>query len=199
MVKVFQYAVALTGGIATGKSTVAEIFSTLGFEIIDADTIGHEVLNAQSEKIAEMFGKEMLVGGSVDRKALGAIVFADSSKRKALERLLHPRIYDEIEKRAQCLDEKKEVYLVDIPLFFEGSRYPIEKVLLVYTPQALQLKRLLQRDKSTEVEAKQRIKSQLPIEEKVKKVRYVIDNSATLTDLKEACKKIAQEIKDDFK
>ena len=198
MVNVFTYAVALTGGIATGKSTAAKIFATLGFEMIDADKVGHEVLDAQSLKIAEMFGADIVSNGKVDRKALGAIVFASKTKRESLEALLHPLIYNEIEKRASILDAKKKVYLVDIPLFFEGSRYPIEKVLLVYTPQDLQLKRLMQRDASTEAEAKQRIESQLSIEEKVKKARYVIDNSATLTDLEKECKRVAQEIKKDF-
>ncbi|NOR54932.1 MAG: dephospho-CoA kinase [Sulfurovum sp.] len=198
LVKVFKYAVALTGGIATGKSTVAKIFATLGFEMIDADKVGHEVLDAQSLQIAEMFGADIVINGKVDRKALGAIVFADKSKRQALEQLLHPLIYDEIEKRAKSLDEKKKVYLVDIPLFYEGSRYPIEKVLLAYTPQDLQLQRLMQRDESTEQEAQQRIDSQISIEEKVKKARYVIDNSATLTDLENECKRVALEIKKDF-
>ena len=90
------------------------------------------------------------------------------------------------------------MYFVDIPLFFEGSRYPIEKVLLVYTPESLQLERLMQRDQSIQAAAQQRIQSQIPIEEKVKKARYVIDNSATLTDLKKECRRVALEIKKDF-
>lgn len=199
MVEPFAYAVALTGGIATGKSTVAKIFASLGFEIIDADKVAHEVLEAQKDQVAKMYGANLIVDGRVDRKALGAIVFADSQKRKALEALLHPLIYDEIQRRAKILDEKKAVYLVDIPLFYEGSRYPIEKVLLVYTPKTLQLERLMQRDGSTKKEAQQRIDSQMSIEEKVKKARYVIDNSATLTDLEVACKRCAQEIQKEFR
>ncbi len=198
MVNVFTYAVALTGGIATGKSTVAKIFATLGFEMIDADKVGHEVLDAQSLKIAEMFGADIVSNAKVDRKALGAIVFASKTKRESLEALLHPLIYDEIEKQASILDLKKKVYLVDIPLFYEGSRYPIEKVLLVYTPAALQLERLMQRDKSSKEAALKRIQSQMDIEVKVKKARYVIDNSVTLTELETECKRVAQEIKKDF-
>jgi len=106
MVNVFTYAVALTGGIATGKSTVAKIFATLGFEMIDADKVGHEVLDAQSLKIAEMFGADIVSNAKVDRKALGAIVFASKTKRESLEALLHPLIYDEIEKQASILDAR---------------------------------------------------------------------------------------------
>ena len=198
MVKAFKYAVALTGSIATGKSTAANILRVLGFEVIDADKVGHEVLNAQHLKIAEMFGTLLVKEGKVDRKALGAIVFASRTKRKSLEDLLHPLIFNEIEKRAKVLDAKRSPYLVDIPLFFEGSRYPIEKALLVYTPHALQLERLLLRDESSQDAAQQRIDSQISIEEKVKKARYVIDNSATLADLEKECKRVALEIKKDF-
>jgi len=198
VVKAFKYAVVLTGSIATGKSSVAKILGTLGFEIIDADKVGHEILDAQHVKIAEMFSSTMVSNGKVDRKALGAIVFASQTKRKSLEDLLHPLIFNEIEKRARLLDVQKKVYFVDIPLFFEGSRYPIEKVLLVYTPPSLQLERLMQRDHSSKEAAQLRIDSQLSIEEKVKKARYVIDNSATLADLEKECKRMALEIKKDF-
>ncbi|MDQ7084889.1 MAG: dephospho-CoA kinase [Sulfurovum sp.] len=187
MVKAFAYAIALTGSIATGKSSVARHFRLLGFEVIDADTLGHEILNQQHQCIATLFGQALVTEGKVDRKALGAIIFDDKSKRERLEALLHPLIYQAIEERALALDSKKQVYFVDIPLFFEGNRYPIGKVLVVYTPPSVQLQRLMQRDKSSQEEAQKRIDSQIAIEEKVKNAEYVIDNSGTLRDLEKNC------------
>lgn len=117
----FEYAIVLTGGIATGKSTVADYFAKEGFKIIDADRIAHDVLDGQHQKIAQMFGETFVKQGKVDRKALGAVIFADSSKRKALESLLHPLIYSEIEHRSEELDKHKVTYLVDIPLFLRRT------------------------------------------------------------------------------
>ena len=93
----FKYAVVLTGSIATGKSTVSKMLTASGFHIIDADQIAHKILDEQYQAIAEMFGETLIRDGRVERKALGSIVFADSAKRKALEALLHPLIYDERE------------------------------------------------------------------------------------------------------
>ena len=194
----FEYAVALTGSIATGKSTAAKLLAKLGFEIIDADLISHEVLNEQYKVIATTFGQELVQDGIVNRKALGNIVFSDDSQRQQLESLLHPLIYERIESLAENLDKKKKPYLVDIPLFFEGNRYPIEKSLVVYTPTVLQESRLMHRDGSTLEESKNRMGLQVSIEEKRKKADYVIDNSGTISQLEHECKRIHAEIVKDF-
>ena len=193
----FEYAVVLTGSIATGKSSASKILASMGFEIIDADHVAHQVLNGQSEAVSKLFGAELVHSGVVDRKALGSIVFADSTKRKMLEYLLHPLIYDEIEKQASLLDNKKQPYLVDIPLFFEGGRYPIKRSIVVYAPPELQLARLIERNGFTQEEARLRIDTQIPVEEKRQKATYVIDNSGTLTHLESECKRVAKEIRDD--
>ncbi len=195
----FTYAIALTGSIATGKSTAASFLSELGFDIIDADSIAHQILNEEQNTIIELFGKDIIKKGLVDRKALGAIVFSDEIKRKQLENLLHPLIYTRIESLSMRLDEKKKPYLVDIPLFFENNRYPIRKVLLVYTPSLLQLQRLVKRDALSTSEAQKRIDIQMAVEEKRKKADYVIDNSATLASLKRECLRVKNEIAGDFK
>jgi dephospho-CoA kinase len=194
----FKYAVALTGSIGTGKSSVAKILSKEGFAIVDADTIAHDILNAQKHTIVKMFGEGVVRNDEVDRKALGAIVFADALKRKKLESLLHPLIYEYIESVCIVLDKEGEPYFVDIPLFFEGKRYPIEKVLVVYTPKERQLARLMQRDKASKVEAQQRIDTQIDIEEKVKNASYVIDNSGTLAALEQKTIHVVEKIKKDF-
>jgi dephospho-CoA kinase len=193
----FRYAIVLTGSIATGKSTVSKLLTSLGFQIIDADKIAHEILDEQHQSIAEMFGEKFVSEGKVDRKALGAIVFADSEQRKKLEALLHPLIYKEIARLSVKQDKLGEPYFIDIPLFFEGGRYPIEKSLVVYTPKEQQLERLMHREGYTEEEALNRIQTQIPVEEKRKLASYVIDNSGTLTQLEKECERVKEEILND--
>ena len=98
--KPFKYAIALTGGIATGKSTVCNILKLYGFSIIDADEISHKVLEEQKEKIAKIFGKEYIKDNKVDRVALGKLIFSDKNSKKLLENLLHPLIKKTIEKES---------------------------------------------------------------------------------------------------
>jgi len=193
----FEYAVVLTGSIATGKSSASKVFASMGFEIIDADHVAHQVLENQSEIVVKLFGDEIMQDGRVDRKALGGVVFSDSVKRKMLEDLLHPLIYDEIKRQALLLDMKKTPYLIDIPLFFEGRRYPIKRSIVVYAPSHLQLERLMERNGFTQEEALSRIETQIPVEEKREKATYVIDNSGTLTHLEKECKRVTKEIRDD--
>jgi len=193
----FKYAIVLTGSIATGKSSVAAWLASQGFHIIDADKVAHRILDEQNQAIAAMFGSALVKKGRVDRKALGAIVFSDSAKREKLEALLHPLIYDEIERLSEQQDQFKKPYFIDIPLFFENERYPIERSLVVYTPKEQQLERLIQRDGYSEEEALKRINAQLPVEEKRKRATYVIDNSGTLTQLEKECDRVKEEILND--
>ncbi len=194
MVKPFGYAIALTGSIATGKSTVVTHFKAFGFDIIDADKISHRILDEQHKTIAEMFGAGLVHQDKVDRKALGSIIFGDSKKRTKLEALLHPLIYKHIEHLAIALDKSKEPYLIDIPLFFENKTYPIERVILVYTPKELQLQRLIIRDKSSQADAQKRIDTQICIEEKRHYSTYIIDNSSTLEALAKECVRVKDAI-----
>ena len=194
----FKYAIALTGGIATGKSSATIILSLYGFRFIDADKIAHQILDQQHMAIAEMFGSDLVFDNKVDRKSLGSIVFADSAKRKILESFLHPLIYDEIERQAHMEEQFQKPYIIDIPLFFEGGRYPIEKSLVVYTTREQQLQRLMQRDKYNQTEASNRIDSQMSIEEKRKKATYIIDNSGDLKQLQHECERTKEAILKDF-
>jgi len=194
MVMAFKYAIVLTGSIATGKSSTVKLLEASGFHIIDADKIAHKILDEQHEAIAQKFGETLVHEGKVDRKALGAIVFSDKTKRKELEALLHPLIYDEIERLSIEQDRLGKPYFIDIPLFFENKRYPIEKSLVVYTTEEQQLERLMQREGYTKEEALNRIHSQIPVEEKRKLATYVIDNSGTLTQLEKECERVKEEI-----
>jgi len=188
----FEYAVALTGGIATGKSTVAKFFSFFGFTVIDADNIAHEVLDQQYKAVGKLFGDEVIKNKKVKRKKLGKIVFKDEKKRKELEALVHPLIYEEIERLSEAEDRLVKPYLIDIPLFFETKRYPIEKSLLVYTDKKTQIKRLMHREGYSKKEAKRRIDSQLDIEKKRKKSDYIIDNMDDLNHLKNECERVKE-------
>jgi len=183
----FEYALVLTGGIATGKSTVANFFKEFGFKIIDADKIAHETLEKNQAKIIELFGEEYVVDGSVDRKALGGLIFSNKEEKLKLENLLHPLIFSEIEVQSKKLDRDKKPYFVDIPLFFESSRYPIKKSIVVYIPKEQQLQRLIKRDGTSKEEALQRINSQLPIDEKKQRATYIIDNQKDLEALQHEC------------
>jgi len=194
----FTYAIVLTGGIATGKSTVADCLMHLGFCVIDADTIAHKILEEQYQTIIKMFGKDVVKDNHIDRKALGAIVFEDITKKKQLEALLHPLIFDEIERLAKIEDAKQKPYFVDIPLFFETKRYPIDKVLVVYANREEQLKRVMKRDGYTKQEAQKRIDSQIDIEEKKQKATYVIDNSENKEHLQSFCETIKEKILGDI-
>lgn len=195
----FEYAVVLTGGIATGKSTVANIFQEYGFEIIDADKVAHRMLDLHSDKVACLFGEEYVSHGVVIRRKLGALIFGNKEEKLRLEGLLHPLIFTEIEKQALLLDKEKKPYLVDIPLFFETNRYPIKENIVVYVPHELQLARLIKRDTCSKEEALERINSQMSIEEKKQHATYVIDNQGTLKTLQLHCDRVKEKIISNYK
>ncbi len=194
----FKYAYALTGGIATGKSSVIELLQHSGFRVIDADKVAHEVLDEQHQKISEVFGEEVVNEGKVDRKLLGSMVFSDPQKRKVLESLLHPVIYTKIAALSDTLDKRAEPYIVDIPLFYEGGRYAIENVIVVYASKEQQMERLMQRDSYSKEEALARIESQIDIQEKRDNATYVIDNSGNLKQLELETERIKNEILGDM-
>ena len=194
----FDYAVALTGGIATGKSSVARMFEADGFTVIDADKIAHEVLESQQQEIAKMFGDAMIQQGKVDRKALGAVVFSDPSKRHMLESLLHPLIYAQIEAQAESEDAKKRPYIVDIPLFFEGKRYPIKRSLVVYATPTQQLERAMLRDGLSEDAVRKRMAAQMDIDAKRDMADYLIDNTEDKTQLRVEYEQTKEQILKDF-
>jgi dephospho-CoA kinase len=183
--KTFEHAVALTGGIATGKSTVSQLLLKEGFDIIDADKVAHTMLDMHADGIVELFGETYLEEGRVNRKKLGSIIFNNLENRKKLESFLHPLIYAEIARQSQALEKKKKPYIVDIPLFFETKNYDIKKVALVYAPLKMQRERLIKRDGFSVEEANSRIDSQISIELKKEKSAFVIDNSQDLDHLQD--------------
>ncbi|GHQ17718.1 dephospho-CoA kinase [Helicobacter pylori] len=183
---VLKNAIALTGGIGTGKSTTIKILESQGYHILDADKIAHQLLQEHRFKIARHFGSDILEKGILNRKKLGTIVFQNASELKWLEGFLHPLIRECMLKKAYELEKNHQAYFLDIPLFFEvgGKKcYPVSKVVLIYVPRVLQIERLLERDKLKEAEILQRLACQMDIEQKRTMSDYIIDNSSSLKDL----------------
>ncbi|GAA8892507.1 dephospho-CoA kinase [Helicobacter pylori] len=183
---VLKNAIALTGGIGTGKSTTIKILESQGYKILDADKIAHQLLQEHRFKIAQHFGSDILEKGILDRKKLGAIVFQNANELKWLESFLHPLIRERMLQKACELEKNHQAYFLDIPLFFEvgGKKcYPVSKVVLIYAPRALQIERLLERDKLKEAEILQRLACQMDIEQKRLMSDCIIDNSSGLKDL----------------
>lgn len=191
----FRYAIALTGGIATGKSTVASLLALNGMRVIDADTISHEILDDSCEWVRENFGDEFIDGSRVDRAKLGTLVFSDKEAKKKLEDFLHPKIRAEIERRSKKQDSFKFPYLIDIPLFFENGAYDIKESVVVYVPKDIQLERFMKRNGYSKEESLRRIESQMDIEEKKKRATWVIDNSKDLKHLQLECEEFIEKIK----
>jgi dephospho-CoA kinase len=190
----FKNAIALTGGIATGKSTVCNLFKLHGFLTIDADNIAHKLLDENSGKIASMFGEKYVENGKVLRKELGKIIFSNEENKLKLEALLHPLIKEEIIKESRIFEQQDKPYFIDIPLFFEKMHYPIPKSLVVYTPKDLQIKRLMDRDNITKEEALLKISNQMDIEEKKDLADMIINNSSNLKNLQQEVERVIKEI-----
>jgi dephospho-CoA kinase len=182
--------VALTGGIATGKSYVRAAVAARGVPTIDSDRIVHDLLAADAGVVAEVaarFGPGVLhAGGGVDRQALGRVVFSDAGARTALEAIIHPRVYDRIGAWAAEQEQGGAAWVVaDIPLLFETGRQGAFDIVVVAacSPDA-QLDRLLRRDGMSEETARARLAAQWPIAEKVRLADYVIwtDGAFEATD-----------------
>ncbi len=184
--------VGLTGGIACGKTNALVEFERLGVYGIDADQIGHEVIQPDGSaygEVVEKFGAEVLnEDGTVDRGRLGRIVFSDESRRQDLNQIVHPRILAEQERILRSLEDelstlRPRVAMVDAALMVEtGSFKKYDVVLVVYCHQEIQLRRLMTRDGLSESEALLRIGSQMPLLEKIRYADFVIDNSSRLSD-----------------
>ncbi|MDE7255653.1 MAG: dephospho-CoA kinase, partial [Helicobacter sp.] len=176
----FRYSIALTGGIATGKSTAAALLKQHGYDIIDADTIAHDVLEQHAARVIAVFGRGICDADSnIDRKKLGAIVFADPEKLRVLESIVHPIIAQTIRDKAALLEQRQKPFFVDIPIFFEKRELFafVSKSVLVYAPPDVQLARLQARNNLSLKEAQQRIAAQIPIDSKKQQADDIIDNS----------------------
>ena len=193
----YKYAIALTGSIATGKSTVASLLALNGMRVIDADTISHEILDASNSWVAQTFGEEYLTNSTkVNRSKLGEYIFSNAEAKRTLEEYLHPKIRAEIEKRSEKQDSFKFPYLIDIPLFFENGNYDIKESVVVYTPKEIQIERFMKRNGYSKEDSLKRIATQLPIDEKRERATWVIDNSKNLKHLQNEVESFVEKIKE---
>ncbi|MBT2726986.1 dephospho-CoA kinase [Bacillus sp. ISL-75] len=182
--------IGLTGGIASGKSTVSNFFKEMDVTVVDADIESRlAVMKGESAyfKIIEEFGRDILLeDGEIDRQKLGAIIFHHAEKRQILNEIVHPevrkRMRDQVD---QAIKNSEEVVVLDIPLLFESKlTYMVDKTLLVYVDDETQLKRLIERNNLSVEDAEARIRSQMSLSEKIKLADAVIDNNGSIADTK---------------
>lgn len=178
----------LTGGIASGKSTVSTLFVNKGARLVDADAIAREVMLPGSPVLAaavRYFGNGILLpDGAMNRAKLGEIVFKDAEARQVLNDLTHPAIRQEIKDRMYRMEqeEPKRLIIVDIPLLYESRLEDLfQEIVVVYVPPEIQLARLMERNGLSYEQAEGRLAAQMDIEMKRSKASYVIDNSLDLT------------------
>lgn len=176
--------IGLTGGVATGKSTVARMFGQCGAIIIDADDLAREVVRPGKpawREIVKEFGPDILnADRSLNRQAVGAIVFRNKAKRRRLEQIIHPRVAREQMRlmRAAAMNNPHAVVIYDVPLLFEaGIDKRVDKTIVVTADRETQIARLRKRNGLTRTEAIRRINSQLPLAKKVARADYVLDGT----------------------
>jgi dephospho-CoA kinase len=192
--------IGLTGGIASGKSTVSAMFRALGAEVIDADQLARQVVEPGTpgvEEVSRRFPGVVDAQGRLDRAALAARIFADPTERAALEAILHPRIQLEVRRRVASLEEAGvKVALYDAALLIEnGLQRGLQGVVLVWAPEDVQRRRLATRDGLGPAEVEARLRAQMPLAEKRAHATWEVDNSGSLSETEAQVRRIWEEIR----
>ncbi|MCX7977963.1 MAG: dephospho-CoA kinase [Bdellovibrionaceae bacterium] len=192
--------IALTGGIGTGKTTVAKLIQSLGVPVVDADQIAREVLEKGQpayDEVVRHFGRGILLpDGRVDRRNLGRIVFQNSSELNVLENIVHPRVQEKVKKiREELKASGHPLAFYDVPLLFEKGIFGFDAVVCVVTSPQVQKERLRARGGLSDAEIEERISSQLPLHEKASRSDYVIDNDKDLASLKVQVAQLVQRLR----
>lgn len=190
--------VGLTGGIASGKSSVARWFAERGITVFDADKTVHNLYTKEDviDAITDAFGKDYLQKRSIDRLRLGRLVFKDKKAKEKLEKILHPYVLQEMKRGIEDAQKQgKKVIILDVPLLFEtGWIHYVDKIWTVYTPLEIQIERLMTRNNFTREEAIERISSQLPMDYKVQRSDKIIDNSGDWNQTESQLMELWQEL-----
>ncbi len=193
--------VGLTGGIATGKSTVVRMLVKRGARVIDHDGLVHALQEPGQpvwERIVETFGRDILdTDERIDRKKLGSLVFENEPRRKVLEGIVHPAVLEEAQRQRDRIGKEDEqaIVLSDIPLLLEvGMQECFDLILLVYAPPDVQIRRVVKRNKMTREEAEARLRAQMPIDEKLKFADLAIRNDGTMRELEKRAEEVWQEL-----
>jgi len=196
----------LTGGIGSGKSTVSRFFQEMGAEIIDADEIAHWTIRRGSpvhRRVVERFGTQILnPEGEIDRKRLGRIVFDDPAARQELNQMIHPLVFEEARRRVADIRKRSPdaVVIFDVPLLIEsGALREVDSVIVVWVDRETQIRRLVERDRFTEKEARKRLDAQLPLAEKLALANHVVDTSRPLPEVRSQVERIFGDLKQEGK
>ncbi len=193
--------IGLTGGIASGKSTVSNWLLSQGYPVVDADIAARKVVEPGMpalEKIRKAFGDDVLLpDGTLDRKRLGSIIFANEEKRQTLNVIVHPAVREWMRQETErAFGEGASIVIMDIPLLFESKlTHMVEETILVYVTKEIQLKRLMERDGYMEADALARIHAQMPIDEKKELADYIVDNNGPLSETIEQMRQIMDTFK----
>ncbi|HSB03673.1 MAG TPA: dephospho-CoA kinase [Thermodesulfobacteriota bacterium] len=194
--------VGLTGGVASGKSTISNILREEGAYLIDADQIARDLVRPDTptwHELIKTFGEEILQrDGSIHRKKLATLVFSSSEKRSLLNRILHPRIKEETQRRLKEIGQKdpEAVVVIDAALLVETGDYRwMDRVIVVYSTKAQQIERLRERDRASEEEAQRIVSAQMPTEEKLNVADFVIRNEGSLQETRQKTQEVFRELK----
>lgn len=195
--------VGLTGGIATGKSTVSALLRQAGFPIVDADIVAREVVEPGTptlEKIKSAFGPGIIDNGVLDRRKLGQIVFEDGAQLKKLNDIMQPAISSAMADKINFWRlQNVPILVLDVPLLFErdyDKNKLVDKIIVVTASEEIQLFRLENRDQLSNMEARNRVKAQLPMSQKIARADYVIDNNGRIEELQEQVTVLIKKIKE---
>lgn len=195
--------IGLTGGIATGKSTVSALLRQAGFPIVDADIVAREVVEPGTpmlEKIKLAFGPGIIDNGVLDRRKLGQIVFEDGAQLKKLNDIMQPAISSAmVDKINFWRLQNVPILVLDVPLLFErdyDKNKLVDKIIVVTASEEIQLSRLENRDQLSNMEARNRVKAQLPMSQKIARADYVIDNNGRIEELQEQVTVLIKKIKE---
>lgn len=190
--------IGLTGGIASGKSTVSELLTAFGFKVVDADKAAREAVAKGTpgiEKVREVFGDEAIdENGEMDRKYMGDLVFNYPGERIKLNEIVHPIVREIMEEKKQQFLKEGHNVIMDIPLLYENElQDTVDEVWLVYTSESIQIDRLMERNDLTQEEAKARVYSQISIDKKSRMADHVIDNLGDKLELKQNLERLLSE------
>ncbi|HEE9174226.1 dephospho-CoA kinase [Staphylococcus aureus] len=190
--------IGLTGGIASGKSTVSELLSVFGFKVVDADKAAREAVKKGSKGLAqvrEVFGDEAIdENGEMNRRYMGDLVFNHPEKRLELNAIIHPIVRDIMEEEKQEYLKQGYNVIMDIPLLFENElENTVDEVWVVYTSESIQMDRLMQRNILSLEDAKARVYSQISIDKKSRMADHVIDNLGDKLELKQNLERLLEE------
>lgn len=185
--------IGLTGGIASGKSTVTKMFREKGLKVLDADEVAKDISREKKvvDEIALQFGRDILQeDGSLDRKQLKETVFKNEKKLKILNNIIHPKVIEKFQKEAEST-KWNEIKIFDVPLLFEAKMENLcDIIIVVYLNEKKQLERVMQRDNISCELAEKIISSQMPLSEKADRADLIIDNSKDLENLKKEFERV---------